>query len=88
MLIKKINPIENLKGTASYLIIQPPLFESYEVKITAKKINVRSGPGIENEVVEIIKRNKVVKILEEQDGWGKIDSGWINLKYAHKLSED
>ncbi len=81
------NPTENLKRS-SYLIIQPPLFEPYEIKITAKKVNIRSGPGSDENIVKTVKKNQTLTISKEQDGWGKTEYGWVNLKYAQKLSED
>ena len=56
----------------------------YTVKITATLLNVRSGPGIENSVVGMIRKDATYKLLEIKDGWGRIASpaGWISLSYA------
>lgn len=56
----------------------------YNVKITANLLNVRSGPGIENSIVGMVKKNAIYKILEIKDGWGKISSpaGWISMSYT------
>lgn len=56
----------------------------YNVKITASLLNVRSGPGIENSVVGMVRKNATYKILEIKDGWGRISSpaGWISMSYA------
>ena len=40
----------------------------YTVKVTASLLNVRSGPGIENSVVGMIRKNAVYKLLEIKDG--------------------
>ncbi len=56
----------------------------YNVKITANLLNVRSGPGMENSIVGMVRKNAIYKILEIKDGWGKISSpaGWISMSYA------
>ena len=56
----------------------------YTVKITANLLNVRSGPGIENSIVGLIRKNAIYKILEIENGWGKIasPSGWISMNYT------
>lgn len=56
----------------------------YTVKVTASLLNVRSGPGIENSVVGMIRKNATYKLLEIKDGWGRISSpsGWVSLSYV------
>ena len=56
----------------------------YTVKVTASLLNVRSGPGIENAVVGMIRKNATYKLLEIKDGWGRISSpsGWVSLSYV------
>lgn len=56
----------------------------YTVKITASLLNVRSGPGMENSVVGMVRKNATYTILEIKDGWGRISSpaGWISMSYA------
>lgn len=56
----------------------------YTVKVTASLLNVRSGPGIENTVVGMIRKNATYKLLEIKDGWGRIASpaGWVSLSYV------
>ena len=49
-------------------------------------LRVRSGPGTHNEKVGLLDRGTVVIITEttqvESMTWGKIDQGWISLKYV------
>ena len=56
----------------------------YTVKVTASLLNVRSGPGIENHVVGMIRKDATYKLLEIKDGWGRISSpaGWVSLSYV------
>ena len=56
----------------------------YNVKITANLLNVRSGPGMNNSIVGMVRKNATYKLLEIKDGWGRLSSpaGWISLSYA------
>lgn len=56
----------------------------YTVKVTASLLNVRQGPGIENPVVGMIRKDATYKLLEIKDGWGRISSpaGWVSLSYV------
>ena len=59
---------------------------SYQVYVTASKLNVRSGPGLNYKVNTTISKNEVYTIVEEKNGWGKLKSGagWISLEYTKK----
>ena len=54
--------------------------------ITGTTLRVRSGPGTEYGVVDSLKQNEVVEILETKtvDGekWGKVSNGWISMAYV------
>lgn len=54
-------------------------------KVTADLLNVRLGPGTENKIVKVIKKDQVVNITKIDNGWGKYSAGWISLKYAKKV---
>lgn len=56
----------------------------YNVKVIASLLNVRSGPGIENAVVGMVRKNATYKLLEIKDGWGRIanPAGWVSLSYV------
>lgn len=43
-------------------------------------VNVRSGPGTLYPKVSGYSRGTVVTILEERDGWGRTDLGWVLLE--------
>lgn len=52
----------------------------YKITITINALNIRTGPGSSYQAVGITKKGSVHKVLEEQDGWGRIgDNKWINL---------
>ena len=64
-----------------------PSFEKYDVKITAKVgLRIRKGPSTGYTQVGSYKYNTTVTILEEKNGWGRTDKGWICLTYTKKTS--
>jgi hypothetical protein len=79
-------------------VSNPPVNEpikktSYIVRILVDSLNVRKGPGMNNGIVDKVKKGQAFTIVEEQNGWGLLKSysdnrqGWINLsdKYVKKL---
>lgn len=58
---------------------------TYEVQITANLLNVRSGASTSNPIVKQLKKNTKCTILEEKDGWGRINYGWIYLIYTKRV---
>ena len=49
---------------------------------TASCLLVRTGPGTNYRLVSGLLRGSSVEILEEKDGWYKINDGWINAAYV------
>lgn len=53
---------------------------------TTDALNFRTGPGTENEVIEVLRKGTSVRVSEIKNGWGKISyngrTGWICLDYA------
>lgn len=72
---------------------EEPIFKSYVIKITAKTLNIRQGPGTNYPVVKTFKNDPHrYTIVEEATGigakkWGKLKSGigWIALDYTEKV---
>lgn len=64
-----------------------PTFKPYLVKVTAKALNYRSGPGTNYKINGTIRDKGIYTIVEESNGWGKLKSGagWINLSYTKKV---
>ena len=60
---------------------------SYQVKITASLLNVRSDAGTTNPIVGVIRKGSTHTILQTKDNWGRINnpSGWISLEYTEKI---
>ena len=67
-------------------------FEPYLVKVTAAALNIRKGPGVNNDIAGCITNRGVYTIVAEatgkgsNKGWGKLKSGagWISLDYTNK----
>lgn len=64
----------------------------HTVKITARSLNYRKGPGTNYPVLGIVRKDEVYTIIEEVSGvggskWGKLKSGvgWISLQYSVKI---
>ena len=59
--------------------------------VTASKLNVRKGPSTKYSLVGSLYKNKSVTILDESNGWYKVNfngkEGWASKKYI-KVSED
>lgn len=78
-------------GNASYCrilsTIKPPETETFSVKITASALNVRTGPGLDYDVVMTVGKNEIYTIVNTINGWGELKSGagWISLDYTKSI---
>jgi len=62
-----------------------PVPTSYKVSVTASALNVRKGPGTNYGIIRTVKKNDILTVLEERNGWGRIDSkGWVSLKWTKR----
>lgn len=74
-----------------YATKQAVVEKSYMVQVTAKALNVRSGPGVTNKIVTTIRDQGAYTIVDEKNGWGllkqydKNRNGWIHLSYTKKI---
>ena len=60
----------------------------YTGEVTGGSVNIRKGPGTNYKVVKIAHRGDKFNIVEEKDGWGRINADtdkWISLKYIKKV---
>ena len=48
-------------------------------------VNIRSGPGTGYGKVGAYPCGAVVDVLEERDGWGRTDKGWVSLAYLEAV---
>lgn len=57
----------------------------YSVTVKADLLNVRNGPGTSNSILRRVATGTACTIVEEKDGWGRLDSGgWVCLMYTTK----
>ena len=47
-------------------------------------LNIRSGPGILNKRIGKLYNGDAVTVLEEKNGWARIASGWVSVRYLKK----
>ena len=58
---------------------------NYQVKITANGgLNIRTGASTSSNRIGGYNQNEIVTILEEKNGWGRTNRGWIYLTYTSK----
>ena len=70
----------NLDNTSSNINIV-----NYQVRITANGgLNIRTGAGTSYARVGGYAKGTIVTILEESNGFGKTDKGWISLNYTSR----
>lgn len=69
------------------------VYTSGNYKVAVDALNLRKGPGADNELVYTVYKDDVIYVSKVENGWGKItirkDSenvieGWLNLKYTEK----
>ena len=83
--------LSSLKGyiyiTDSISINAKPV--DYSVKITAKDLNLRAGPGTSYSRIGYVKQG-TYKVTEECGNWAKLETNgyWICLSYAKKVTEE
>lgn len=57
-----------------------------KVKVTAKELNVRSIPSVENnDPIMVLKQGTEIEVLIEKDGWYNFTTGWVSAKYCEPI---
>lgn len=56
--------------------------ESRYCRVTTSVLNIRSGPGTDYPKAGTLHAGKVVEILDESNGWYKVDGGYISAEYT------
>lgn len=60
-------------------------------RVTASVLNIRTGAGTKYADIGDLKKNEIIRILEEQKGWYKVLSesqklfGWVSAKYVELI---
>lgn len=72
-----ILPSKEYKVSAAY---------SFDGKVTASILNVRSKPAVSSKALGKLKKNQVITVIDQQKGWYKIKSGktlgWVSSTYV------
>lgn len=55
-----------------------------EYVVTASLLNIRSGAGTSFGIVKQVHKNTVLEITEINNGWGKMESGWVSMQYVQQ----
>lgn len=71
------------KEAAKKVAKRPVKKALYKVKITHPALRVRRAPNTQAEIIDVIRDEGIYEILDEVNGWGKIDENkWIMLSYT------
>ena len=61
--------------------------EAFKVRVIDGKLNVRKAPGLDGKFLKTLPDGTVVEVLEEKNGWYRIEEGWIMAKFTEKNVE-
>lgn len=84
-----VDPSQERK-VRSYLLVfkkkeDKPVDKNYYTVTPGAGVNIRSGPGTGYGKVGAYAQGAVVAVLEEQDGWGRTDMGWVSMAYLEPV---
>ena len=81
---KKLTGLVKRRSAEKELFLKPI---TTHYKVIAAGLNVRSGPGINYDRVNILYKNKIVEISKISSRWAKLSdgSGWVCLNYLKKV---
>lgn len=82
---KVLKGLKTRRQMEQKLFLTPDINFGNEVQVMAGGLNVRSGAGIKNKIVDVLNKNEIVRVYEVSGDWGNIGKGWINLKYTKKV---
>ena len=90
MHLRKITTVV-LSSVIALSITTTSAFANTIGKVTASKLNVRSGPSTTHKNGDSISKNSSVTIIQESNGWYKVKlgngkTGWVSGKYISKNS--
>ena len=83
----EVTPEEPLESEVSDtdVAVEPTAVET--LTITAKSVNVRSGPGLDYEIIASVKEGYVVTKLGKENGWYYIQTGGVTGYVAEYLAK-
>lgn len=57
-------------------------------QIISNALLIREKPDPTSKIVGLIQGKPTVSVSSVKNGFGKIESGWINLEFAEKIEEE
>ncbi|MEQ2442495.1 N-acetylmuramoyl-L-alanine amidase [Pseudoflavonifractor sp. CLA-AP-H29] len=80
--------IDSTRPVDSYLCVwldsdneEDHMDKTYYTVTPSVGVNIRSGPGTSYGKVGAYAQGAVVAVLEERNGWGRTDMGWVSMEY-------
>ena len=55
--------------------------------VTASWLRIRTGPGTKYDVVGYLRKGRVKTMLKTQDGWVRVEEGWVSGKFCKEVVE-
>lgn len=84
--------IDSTRPVDSYLCVwldsdneEDHMDKTYYTVTPSVGVNIRSGPGTSYGKVGAYAQGTVVAVLEERDGWGRTDMGWVSMAYLEPV---
>lgn len=84
--------IDSTRPVDSYLCVwlnsdneEDHMDKTYYTVTPSVGINIRSGPGTSYGKVGAYAQGAVVAVLEERNGWGRTDMGWVSMEYLEPV---
>ncbi|QGP92402.1 N-acetylmuramoyl-L-alanine amidase [Neomoorella glycerini] len=64
-----------------------------QVRLTGSYVNIRSGPGLDYNIIDVLPLGTVLKLIEEITGWYRVQlnggrQGWVAAAYAEPVYDN
>ncbi len=87
VVVPEVTPDEPLEPEVSDVPAEAETTVAGTLTITAKSVNVRSGPGLDYEIIASVKDGDVVSKLGKENGWYHIQAGGVTGYVAEYLAK-
>ena len=78
----KTAPVKVEEKPVEKPVEKAPAAKTKQVTVTAWVLNIRKEPGTNHTIVGTYKKNDIVNVIEEKNGWGRTNRGWISMKWV------
>lgn len=73
------------KNWSKWLWFKEQLKDKKKAKVLATALNIREKAGTQYKILGTYKKDEVVEILEEKEGWYRTNKGWISSTYVNLI---